>query len=87
MTEIQATEFVRNFSRYREIAQREPVAVRAHDRITGYFVSAIEFEQLQALKARQATAVDVEELDSQTLADIQNSRMDSRHLSLNALLD
>ena len=45
MREVPATEFTRNFGQYREIAQREPVAVTRHGRATGYFVSVVEFEE------------------------------------------
>jgi hypothetical protein len=51
LTEVPATEFARNFGRYSEVAQREAVAVKAHDRITGYFISAHEYEEHQRLKA------------------------------------
>ena len=59
MREVPATEFTRNFGPYREIAQREPVAVTSHGRVTGYFVSAVEFEEMQRIKAfaRQSRAV------------------------------
>jgi hypothetical protein len=42
MRQVPATKFARNFRRYREIAQREPVAVTRRGRATGYFVSAID---------------------------------------------
>ncbi len=51
MSAVTATEFTRNFGRYREMAQREPVAVTNHDRVTGYFVSAPDFEEYRRLKA------------------------------------
>ncbi len=51
MTAVTATEFTRNFGRYRDMAQREPVAVTNHDRVTGYFVSAPDFEEYRRLKA------------------------------------
>jgi hypothetical protein len=35
MREVPATEFTRNFGRYREIARREPVAVTSHGRVPG----------------------------------------------------
>ena len=62
MTQVAATEFARNFGRYREEAQREAVAVVAHNRVTGYFVSAHEYEELQRLKALASTALTIEEL-------------------------
>ena len=35
---VPASEFTRNFSRYRVQAQREPVAVSSHAQVIGYFV-------------------------------------------------
>lgn len=87
MTEVAATEFARNFGRYREAAQRAPVAVTSHDRVTGYFVSARDFEEYQRLKAHAGRAVWAEELDADTLKALAASRMDARHAHLDKLLD
>lgn len=87
MTQVAATEFARNFGRYREDAQREPVAVVAHNRITGYFVSARDFDEYQRLKATAASALAVEDLDSATLTALAASRMDRRHDQLDRLMD
>lgn len=51
MREVPATEFTRKFGLYREIVQREPVAVTSHGRPTGYFVSAVEFAAMQRFEA------------------------------------
>ena len=45
MREVPATEFARNFSRYCEIVQREPIPVTAHGHVTGYFVSAADYRR------------------------------------------
>ena len=87
MTAVTATEFARNFGRYRDMAQREPVAVTNHDRVTGYFVSAPDFEEYRRLKAHMPTALAVEELDGETLRALAAVRMDARHDHLNSLLD
>lgn len=87
MTKVAATEFARNFGRYREAAQHEAVAVVAHNRITGYFVSARDFDEYQRLKATAATVLAVEELDTATLKALAASRMDQRHDHLNDLMD
>jgi PHD/YefM family antitoxin component YafN of YafNO toxin-antitoxin module len=87
MPQVAATEFARNFGRYREEAQREPVAVVAHNRVTGYFLSARDFEEYQRLKAAAPTALAVEELDAATLRALAASRMDPRHGPLDALMD
>jgi PHD/YefM family antitoxin component YafN of YafNO toxin-antitoxin module len=87
MTTVAATEFARNFGRYREEAQREPVAVVAHNRVTGYFVSARDFEEYQRLKAAVPTAVGVEALDAETMRALAASRMEAHHDHLDALMD
>lgn len=87
MTEVAATEFARHFSRYKEAAQREPIAVRSHDRISGYFVSARDYEEYQRFKAMMPVAVAAEELDDDTLRALSEAAMDKRHAGLNALMD
>ena len=46
-TPIPASEFTRNFGRYRMRAQREPVAVSSHGQITGYFIGPDEYEEFK----------------------------------------
>ena len=87
MSKVAATEFARNFGRYREEAQREAVAVVAHNRVTGYFISAREYEELQRLRALSPTALAVEELSAASLEALAASRMDARHDHLNLLMD
>jgi prevent-host-death family protein len=87
MREVSATEFARNFGQYREIAQREPVAVTSHGRAMGYFVSAVEFEEMQRLKAfvrRSRAVADMSKAEIDQLAAV---RMALEHDHLNALLD
>ncbi|MDX8442781.1 type II toxin-antitoxin system prevent-host-death family antitoxin [Mesorhizobium australafricanum] len=87
MREVPATEFARNFGRYREIVQREPVAVMSHGRPTGYFVSTVEYEELQRYKnlARQSFAT--KDLTHDEIEMIASGRMSTDHDHLNALLD
>lgn len=87
MTEVTATEFARNFGRYRESAQRGPIAVTSHDRITGYFLSAHDFDEYQRLKAMMPLAVAAEDLDEATLKALSKSKMDKRHAALDRLMD
>lgn len=51
MIQVTATEFAKNFGRYKEAAQREPVAITSHGRPSGYFVAAHEYAELQRLRA------------------------------------
>lgn len=87
MITVAATEFSKNFGRYRELAQRETVAVTSYERITGYFISSTDYEELQRLRARMPKAVAVEELSQATVQAIAGGRMDERHAHLDALLD
>ena len=87
MITVPASEFSKNFGRYREAAQREPVAVTSHDRVTGYFVSGADYEDYLRLKAQMPQAFAVHELSEETIQAIAASKMDSRHDHLNDLLD
>jgi prevent-host-death family protein len=87
MREVPATEFARNFGLYREIAQREPVAVTSHGRATGYFVSAVEFEELQRLKAYVRRSRAVADMTRDEIDQMTAGRMAPEHNRLNALLN
>jgi prevent-host-death family protein len=87
MREVAATEFTRNFGQYREIAQREPVAVTSHGRATGYFVSAVEFEEMQRIKAHARRSRAVVDMTREEIEQMAASRMAPEHDHLNALLD
>ncbi len=87
MREVPATEFTRNFGQYREIAQREPVAVTSHGRATGYFVSAVEFEEMQRLKTFARRSRAVVDMTKDEIEQMAASRMAPEHEHLNALLD
>jgi prevent-host-death family protein len=87
MKQITASEFARNFGRYRETVQREPVAVTSHGRTTGYFVSAEAFDEYQALKAMSRRALRVVDLPKEYIDAIASTRMDPKFDYLNALLD
>jgi prevent-host-death family protein len=88
MREVSATEFARNFGQYREIAQREPVAVTSHGRATGYFVSAVEYEEMLRLKAAFARrSRGVSDMTQDEIEQMVAGRMDPEHDHLNALLD
>ena len=87
MREVSATEFTRNFGQYREIAQREPVAVTIHGRATGYFISAVEFEELQRLRRFSRRGRAVADMTRAEIEEMAATRMSPEHNHLNALLD
>ena len=83
---VPASEFTRNFGRYRMRAQREPVAVSSHGQITGYFVGPDEYEEFKRFReSRRSFATD--ELPEKKVEAIRTSRMDARHAHLDKLLD
>lgn len=88
MVAVTATEFAKNFGRYKEEAQREPVAITSHGRTSGYFMSAPAFEEYQRLKAQAARkAYLIEELPDEIVDAIGQAQMDPAHAHLDRLLD
>jgi hypothetical protein len=83
---IPASEFTRNFGRYRMLAQREAVAVSSHGSITGYFVAPDEYEEFRRFKQRRRSFATAGLSDEQVRA-IGSSRMDERHAHLDSVLE
>ena len=87
MTEmVPASEFTRNFGRYRMLAQREAVAVSSRGQVTGYFVGPDEFQEFIRFK-QQRRSFDTVDLSEEKVRAIAASRMDARHACLDALMD
>ena len=83
---VPASEFTRNFGRYRMRAQREAIAVSSHGHVTGYFVGPEEYEEFKRFReARRSFAT--AELPEEKVKEIGASRMDARHANLDKLLD
>jgi hypothetical protein len=83
---VPASEFTRNFGRYRMRAQREAVAVSSHGQITGYFVGPDEYEEFKRFRENRrcfATA----ELPEEKVDAIRTSHTDTRHDHLDKMLD
>jgi PHD/YefM family antitoxin component YafN of YafNO toxin-antitoxin module len=87
MSAVTATEFAKSFGRYKEEAQREPVAITSHGRISGYFVSEHEFKELQRLRALERRVYRIKNLPSGIAEAIKRAKMDAAHDHLNSLLD
>ncbi len=83
---VPASEFTRNFGRYRMLAQREAVAVSSHGEITGYFVRPDEYEEFRRFREHRRS-FSTAELPPGKVEAIAASRMDERHAHLNDLLD
>lgn len=83
---IPASEFIRNFGRYRMLAQREAIAVSSHGSITGYFIAPDEYEEFRRFKQHRRSFATAELPDNKVSA-IGASRMDGRHTPLDAMLE
>ena len=87
MIEVASAEFAKNFGRYKEIAQREPVAITSHGRTSGYFVSEHEYAEYTRLKALAQHAYHVSELPDATIHAMETARMKPEHDALNELMN
>lgn len=87
MVETTATDFAKRFGRYKEEAQREPVAITSHGRVSGYFVSAREYAELERLRAFERHVYRLDNLPDEIADAISTARMEPAHDHLNQLLD
>ena len=87
MTPVTATEFAKGFGRYKEEAQHKPIAITSYGRVSGYFISAREFEELQRLRAFERRAYRINDLPAEIADAIGGSKMNPAHDHLNKLLD
>ena len=71
MIRVTAAEFQRKFGRYRESAQREPVAITSHGRESVVLLSAEEYRRLkqQDRQARYVWELEPAELDAISRAE------------------
>lgn len=83
---VPATEFTRNFGRYRMQAQREAVAVSSHGQVTGYFIGPADYEEFKRFKEQRHSSATAD-LPDEKIRAIAEARMDPRHVHLDALLD
>jgi len=82
---VPASEFTRNFGRYRMLAQREAVPVSSHGQVTGYFVGPDDYEEYRRFKERRHS-FETTELPDEKIRAIARSRMDARHAHLDEIL-
>jgi PHD/YefM family antitoxin component YafN of YafNO toxin-antitoxin module len=86
MVAITATELAKNFSRYKEAAQREPIAITSYGRTSGYFISTHDYAELQRLRALERHAYRIGELPAGITDAIERSEMNATHDHLNCLM-
>jgi len=86
MIEVASAEFAKNFGRYKELAQREPVAITSHGRTSGYFVSEHEYAEYQKLKTLSRRAYHISELPEATIRALATAQMNPAHNHLDELM-
>lgn len=67
--------------------RRSPVAITSHGRVSGYFVSAREYAELERLRAFERQVYRLDDLPAEIAEAIKVARMDPAHNHLNDLLD
>jgi PHD/YefM family antitoxin component YafN of YafNO toxin-antitoxin module len=87
MVAVTATEFARNFGLHKEQAQREPVAITSYGRISGYFVSEQEFNELQRLRKFERRVYKLKDLPDNLVKAIKSAKMNPAHDHLNKLVE
>ena len=86
-TVVAATEFCRNFATYQRRVQREPIEVRSHEKVTGYYISAEDYARVEEILAAARHRYHPSELPPHLKAAIREARMGPEHDHLNELMD
>ncbi len=76
MRTVSASEFQKNFGAFKEMAQREPVAVTSNGRESVVLISATDFAALQELKKKFAYGGEVNEAFEKALAEVSDKHSD-----------
>jgi hypothetical protein len=84
---VTATEFTRNFASYQRSVHREPIEVRSHEKVTGYFLSPEDYLRVEQILAASRRPYHPSELPAYLKAAVKDARMGAEHDHLNALLD
>jgi PHD/YefM family antitoxin component YafN of YafNO toxin-antitoxin module len=72
---VPATEFSRNFAKYRDEAiEAKVINVTSHGRVIGGYLSASELARYEEMKRRERKVLIVGELDDETLAAIESAK-------------
>lgn len=87
MSTVSATEFQRNFGQYNIEVQHEPIAVSSHGRVTGYYISAREFEAIKPLLEQLPKSYTLATMPEKLYQTLLNAKMDPRHNHLNSLME
>lgn len=72
---VSATEFVRNFPRYKDRAlSGEIITVKSHSRIVGGYLSPQDLEHYERLKQRERRVLSTRDLPDDIIEEIRKAR-------------
>ena len=72
-TSVSAVEFKKHFGRYREEAQRAPVGITNHGRVSAVLISATEYSELLKLRQSQPQSGFIWDLPDEVIEDIASA--------------
>ena len=87
MRKVTAKDFARNFGRWREVVQYDTVAVTAHNRVTGFFISIQDYTEYSCLKALAPKERTIQELTEETIKALPHMKMGKESDRLHSLLE
>ena len=70
MPVVTASDFIRSFARFQDIAHHELVTVTSHGRVVGGYLSAQDLELFERLKRRDREVLVVGQLPDDVVADL-----------------
>ena len=83
---VTATEFTRNFASYQRVVQREPIEVRSHEKVTGYFLSPEDYERIVHILAASCRSYHLAERPEHLKVDVRDAHMRPRRGSQKSAL-
>jgi hypothetical protein len=83
---INAGELAKSFSKYKDEAQREPIAITNNGLLGGYFISTQDYQEFQRVRNRMRKAYTIETMPEDLVQEIANSKMDPEFDHLNDIM-
>lgn len=83
MAEVSALEFQRNFGKYQDMAQREPIVITSHGLAAFVLMPAKQYDLLKTVRMRAHKTTEAVEM---VVEAVERAEMDPRHEHLNELM-
>ena len=83
MIQVSDLEFQRNFGKYQDLAQLEPIVITRHGRPAFVLMPAKQYDLLKAVRMRAHKTTEAVEM---VVEAVERAEMDPRHEHLNELM-